>query len=118
MSWWNPFKAIANAVIDAVSTVIEKVADAFDAHELGQKIAGVFESVAETVVDVVVDIAVGVATSTPVQAVVNVVVDIAEGATGIYDALNPAGETEVAALEAPEASLDSTANYGSDDMLM
>lgn len=117
MSWWNPFKAIANIVTKAVSTIIEAVSDAFGEHELGQKIAGVFEAVVETIVDVVVDIAMGVATSTPVQAVISVITDIAEGAKDVYDALNPAeSAVEVAATDA--GVLESTADYGSDDMLM
>ncbi|KZK75909.1 hypothetical protein PsW64_01044 [Pseudovibrio sp. W64] len=117
MGWWNPFKAIANVVTKAVSAVIETVSDAFGQHELGQKIAGVFEAVVDTVVDVVVDIAVGVATSNPVTAVVSVITNIAEGVKDVYDALNPASETvEVAAADAPV--LEGNADYGSDDMLM
>ncbi len=117
MGWWNPFKAIANIVVNAVSSVIEGVATALGQPELGKKIAGVFEAVAETVVDVVVDIAVGVATSKPVEAVVNVVTDIAEGVSDIVKALNGTETTtEVAALEAPAA--EAAHDYGSDDMLM
>ncbi len=118
MGWWNPFKAIAKAVVDVAAAVIEGVSAAFGEPELGKKIAGVFEAVADTVVDVAYNIAVGVITSTPVTATIKVVFELVEGAVDVYQALNEPSDTAIEVAGAGAPALEAAHDYGSDDMLM